>query len=99
MAKVKVIDNNLKRGASTLRILKANGYESRCMGFSGPKSKELDLEWPDMIIMADHPEPKSFKVVYRGSCPRPSNDDTYFFLELSRYLIRQISYEFPFPLT
>jgi len=98
VANVMVMDKNLKRGESTVRTLRANGYDARCMNSSGPDSKGFNLEWPDVMFLADHPAPQSFKVLYRGSSPPPSKDDTYFFLELSRYLIRQISYEFPFPL-
>lgn len=98
MAKVTVIDRNRKRGASTARVLRANGYESRVMNPSDPKSNKINLKWPDIVLLADQPAPRSFKVVYRGSDGRPSKDDTYFFLELARYLIRESAVGFPFPL-
>ena len=98
MAKVIVIDRDLKRGSSTVRILKANGYEPRLMKSSGPTLKEVDLEWPDVVLLADSPAASSFKVIYRGRGDSPlSKNDTYFFLELTRYLIRQITVDFPFP--
>lgn len=98
MAKVMVVDKNQKRGASTERILRANGHESRCISSSVPNSKEFKFEWPDIVLLADHPAPKSFNVIYRDSGGCPSKDDTYFFLELARHLIRGIAIEFPFPL-
>lgn len=85
MAKVMIIDRDPERRASMVRFLKENGHETRIKEHAVSATMDSDIDWPEILLLADIPKLRSFKVVYQGSTiPTSTKNDMLSCLKLIR---------------